>query len=171
MDLKKLRKEQRKREELKIEYRKFAGFHVYRSEDKSLPFEQWERLTKVPQKDKNFADTTAEPGKKYFYLLQHIDVHGNKDEPYEPRGFWTDDTGEKIEHDPQNDVVGYHIYRSTDPDLPLAQWERRNSELLPTTGFEDKGTESGVTYYYYVTAVSAAGLESKPSKIASVVGK
>lgn len=154
-------------------FKKTIGFHVYRSEDKDLSFAFWKRLTLTPVLDNDFADRTIEPGKIYFYKLTDVDMWGIEGKPYEPpRGYFADEKGkEKIDHNPLNDVIGYQVYRSTKRDLPLDQWERRNEELLPTTGFEDKGIETGVTYYYYVTAVSAAGLESPPSEIMSVVGK
>lgn len=70
---------------------------------------------------------------------------------------------------PEADVVGYNIYRSTDPNLPLSAWTKLNSILLTKTTFQDEGVEPGKRYYYYLTAVDAAGNVSPPSQIVSEV--
>ncbi len=66
-------------------------------------------------------------------------------------------------------AVGFNVYLSTDPDLPKERWKKVNDELVPDTKYSIDSTalESGVTYYAFVTAVSAAGAESGPSNIAS----
>jgi hypothetical protein len=68
---------------------------------------------------------------------------------------------------PESDVAGYNIYRSTDPDLPKDQWNKLNPELLPRTTFQDERVESGRRYYYYLTAVDQAGNVSPPSEVVS----
>jgi hypothetical protein len=65
------------------------------------------------------------------------------------------------------DVVGYNIFRATDPNLPKKNWVRLNRELLTKTTFLDENVESGKTYYYYVTAVDQAGNESDLSNVTS----
>lgn len=63
-------------------------------------------------------------------------------------------------------AIGYNIYRSTDPSIPKKQWQKLNETLLPDTRFRDSTQKvPGVTYYYYVTAVNAYGLESDPSAV------
>lgn len=173
MNLKKNKKLKKKYDTFKVEYKQRVAFHVYRSEDKNAPFSEWTRLTDEPVTNNKFSDRTLEPGKFYFYKMTNVDANGVEGKPYDPpKGYYSDEDGTpKPDHNPLNDVVGYNIYRSIDRSLPPDQWERRNPELLPTTGFEDKGIESGVTYYYYVTAVNAAGAESEPSEIISIVGK
>jgi len=58
---------------------------------------------------------------------------------------------------------GYHVYRSTSPDGPF---ERLTAEPIPGAGtssvphsyrYEDDTAEPGVTYYYYVEAISTSG--------------
>ena len=68
---------------------------------------------------------------------------------------------------PEADVAGYNIYRSTDPDLPKAQWNKLNAALLTRTAFQDERVESGKRYYYYLTAVDQAGNVSAPSEVVS----
>jgi hypothetical protein len=70
---------------------------------------------------------------------------------------------------PEADVAGYNIYRSTDPDLPKSQWTKLNSALLTRTTFQDEKVESGKRYYYYLTAVDGAGNVSDTSEVVSEV--
>ncbi|HEY6659796.1 MAG TPA: hypothetical protein VI031_01595 [Pyrinomonadaceae bacterium] len=67
----------------------------------------------------------------------------------------------------ETDIAGYNIYRSTDPDLPKANWTRLNQTLLTRTTYQDDNIEPGKTYYYYVTAVDKAGNVSPPSEVGS----
>ncbi len=68
---------------------------------------------------------------------------------------------------PEVDIAGYNIYRSTDPDLPRDKWIKLNSELLTKTTFQDDKVEPGKQYYYYLTAVDQAGNVSDPSEVVS----
>jgi predicted phage tail protein len=68
---------------------------------------------------------------------------------------------------PEPDVVGYNIYRSTDPDLPKDKWNKLNQALLTRTTFQDERVESGKRYYYYLTAVDQSGNVSPPSEVVS----
>jgi predicted phage tail protein len=68
---------------------------------------------------------------------------------------------------PEPDIAGYNIYRSTDPDLPKDKWNKLNPALLKRTTFQDEKVESGKRYYYYLTAVDEAGNVSPPSEIVS----
>ncbi len=66
----------------------------------------------------------------------------------------------------ENDIAGYIIYRSTDRDIPLEDWNRLNQELLTTNTFRDEQVEGGKTYYYYVVAVDERDNRSKASEVA-----
>ena len=68
---------------------------------------------------------------------------------------------------PERDIAGYNIYRSTDPDLPKGSWTKLNNDLLTRTTFQDERVESGKKYYYYLTAVDMSGNTSAPSEVVS----
>ncbi len=68
---------------------------------------------------------------------------------------------------PELDVAGYNIYRSTDPDVPKDKWTRLNPALLTRTTFQDERVESGRKYYYYLEAVDQVGNVSPPSEVVS----
>lgn len=68
---------------------------------------------------------------------------------------------------PERDVAGYNIYRSTDPAVPKESWLKLNEALLTRTTFQDETVESGKTYFYYLTAVDTAGNTSGPSEVVS----
>jgi predicted phage tail protein len=68
---------------------------------------------------------------------------------------------------PEPDVAGYNIYRTTDPTLPKGSWTKLNSALLTRTTYQDEKVESGRKYYYYLTAVDQAGNVSDPSEVVS----
>jgi fibronectin type 3 domain-containing protein len=62
---------------------------------------------------------------------------------------------------PENDLAGYHIYRSEQQD------ERGRSlqvELLLSPSYRDVSVQPGHRYWYVVTAVDRAGNESAPSE-------
>lgn len=68
---------------------------------------------------------------------------------------------------PEGDIAGYNIYRSTDPDLPPDRWTKLNATLLTKTTFQDEKVESGRRYYYYLVAVDTAGNHSPRSEVVS----
>ncbi len=68
---------------------------------------------------------------------------------------------------PEADIAGYNIYRSTDPDLPKDKWNKLNPGLLTRTTFQDEKVESGKRYFYYLTAVDQVGNLSPLSEVVS----
>ena len=68
---------------------------------------------------------------------------------------------------PEADIAGYNIYRSTDPDLAKDKWNKLNPGLLTRTTFQDERVESGKRYYYYLTAVDQSGNVSAQSEVVS----
>ena len=65
----------------------------------------------------------------------------------------------------ERDVAGYNIYRSIDPEVPKDRWIKLTRQLLQRTTYQDELIESGVLYYYYITAVDEAGNASRPSEV------
>ncbi len=169
MNKKQLRKKKKQlREKLS---RKVIGYHIYRSENESLPFAFWARLTDEPVPEGDFDDPTAAAGKRYFYKLTQVFEDGTESKPITPKTTFTDHSGKQFEQNPLKDFAGYNIYRSADENLPLEKWERRNQELLPTNEFKDEGVKSGEVYFYYVRAVDSEGTESSPGEITRVIRK
>jgi len=68
---------------------------------------------------------------------------------------------------PEPDVAGYTIYRSTDPNLPKDRWTKLTPTLYTRTTFADENVEAAKTYYYYITATDTAGNVSPPSEVVS----
>lgn len=68
---------------------------------------------------------------------------------------------------PERDVAGYNIFRSTDANLPLKDWTKLNDQLLTRTTFQDETVEAGRRYYYYVQAVDTNGNIGPPSEVVS----
>jgi hypothetical protein len=66
----------------------------------------------------------------------------------------------------ETDLVGYLVYRSTDPAAPKP-WTRLNGAPAITTAYGDTGLTNGTSYSYYVTALSQSGDESAPSSVVS----
>lgn len=147
------------------------GYHVYRSVNENLPFVFWERLTDEPIPEGNFNDPTAEIGQRYFYKLTQVDANGNESAPITPKTTFTDHAGNEFQQNPLEDFVGYNMYRSADKNVPLDEWERRNSAPIPTTEYKDEGVQSGEIYFYYVRAVDSKGNESAPGEILRVIRK
>lgn len=67
----------------------------------------------------------------------------------------------------EKDMAGYRVYRSTDRDKPLDEWEILTPELLDITTYLDRDVTSGTTYFYFVRAVDKNGNVSEPSEIVS----
>lgn len=68
---------------------------------------------------------------------------------------------------PEGDIAGYNIYRSTDAALAKELWIKLTRTLLERTTFQDENVEPGKKYYYYITAVDNAGNTSAPSEVVS----
>lgn len=64
------------------------------------------------------------------------------------------------------DVVGYYVYRASAPAGPFT---RINSAPSATTSFTDSSVSAGQTYYYQVTAMNTASVESSPSSAVQAV--
>lgn len=67
---------------------------------------------------------------------------------------------------PEPDIAGYLVYRSTDGSAPKP-WTLLTQALLTRTTFTDANVDPGKTYYYYIVAVDNAGNRSQPSEVDS----
>lgn len=162
------------------------GYNIYRSPSEKEPARQ---LNQSPVTKSEFADENFEFGKKYYYFVRAVSV-GSQAEPVEsaespivsletidkfPPSAPTAITlgvGQNMISiffavNPETDIAGYSIYRSTDENLDKAKWELITPELLKTNTFQDKTVESGKTYFYYITATDKYKNISEPSDVVS----
>lgn len=59
-------------------------------------------------------------------------------------------------------VIGYHVYRSENENLPFAFWARMTDEPIPEGSFNDPAAAVGKRYFYKLTQVYESGKESAP---------
>jgi len=164
------------------------GYNVYRITASQTPAEP-KLLNPDPITSTQFADKNFKFGEKYTYFVRAVSL-GTEGKPveslnsntielspldvYKPAApnltppnaipgrvalFWVPNT--------EPDVVGYDLYRSTDPNVPKAQWLKLTPQLYTKTTFQDENVESGKTYYYYLVAVDSAGNRSDDSQVVS----
>jgi hypothetical protein len=162
------------------------GYNIYRSPSAREP---GKLLNQTPVGATTFADQTFEFTKEYFYFVRAVSV-GSGGEPIEslespvanvkpvdtfapsaPSSITVAATPTTISlffpPNPESDVVGYRIYRSTDPNRTKADWEQLSRDVQKANTFVDNGVESGMTYYYYITATDRFGNVSVPSEVVS----
>jgi predicted phage tail protein len=162
------------------------GFNAYRSGSIKDPAKL---LNKTPISDSEYSDRSFEFGKTYFYFVRTVSL-GTDGQPVEstesniveirptdvfapsaPAAITLAATPTTISIffaiNPETDVAGYRIYRSTDPALPKPEWQLLTKELLKTNTFQDTDIRTGTVYYYYITAVDNAGNVSAPSDVVS----
>ncbi len=162
------------------------GYNIYRFSDKP---ENAKMLNQSPITDTEFADKSFEFNKEYSYFVRTVSL-GKDSQPVEslesntisilPKDTFAPaaPTAITIAAAPnilsiffavnlEKDIAGYRVYRSTDANLPKADWSLLTPEILQTNTFQDKSVESGKTYFYYLVAVDKAGNVSQPSEIVS----
>jgi len=163
------------------------GYNIYRTtnNDDAAP----KILNNNPVTTTEFSDSVFEFGKSYIYFVRAISIGGSGEPiesldsnkisiltkdvfpPSEPIAITIAAAPNSISIffavNPERDVAGYRIYRSTDAGLPKTKWQLLTSEILKANTFQDKAVESGKTYYYYLTAIDTAGNVSRPSTIVS----
>lgn len=162
------------------------GYNIYRSTSEKEPAKL---LNKTPVAAANFEDEFFEFGKDYYYFVRAISV-GTQSEPVESAEsnilkFKAIDTFAPsapaaitlaaspttisifFAVNPEKDVIGYRIYRTTDKDQPKTEWTSLTPELLKTNTFQDTKVESGKTYFYYLTATDKFGNISDLSVVVS----
>jgi fibronectin type 3 domain-containing protein len=146
-------------------------------------------LNKTPVGDAKYTDKFFEFGKQYLYFVRSVSLGANGD-PVEsaesniveikPKDTFAPSAPAAITIaaapgsisiffavNPEKDIAGYKIYRSTDPDLDRSKWELLTPELIKTNTYQDKAVETGTKYYYYITATDTAGNVSELSEVVS----
>jgi hypothetical protein len=166
------------------------GYNVYRSaRSQNEPAQT--PLNSRPVQATSFADQTFAFGEEYVYVVRAVSL-GTGGEPVEslnsnpvearpadvfppapPTGLTLAATPAPLRisvffaANPERDVAGYNVFRSTDADLPKEQWTKLNRNPLDRTTYQDEAVKSGQRYFYYVTAVDQAGNVSRPSEVQS----
>jgi hypothetical protein len=164
------------------------GYNVYRMEEAQNEISETP-LNSAPVSGTQYSDKNFTFGENYRYLVRAVSL-GTEGAQVEslnsnsitisPRDVFPPSAPASISiapapgrlslffpANPEADIAGYNIYRSTDPDLPKDKWNKLNSELLTKTTYQDEKVEPGKRYYYYLTAVDRAGNVSPPSEVVS----
>lgn len=162
------------------------GYNIYRSESEKVPAVLLNKETVI---DSFFADATFAFEKKYFYFVRTVSLGTGGESvesaesniiqvetvdtfaPSAPSSITIAASPTTISlffpANPEPDVVGYKIYRSTDREKPLTEWELMTPDMISVTTYQDSRVASGTTYYYYVTATDKYKNVSEPSSIVS----
>ncbi len=61
----------------------FVGYNMYRSADKDVPLNQWERRNKEPIPTTEYKDEGVQPGEIYYYYIRAVDSNGTESAPGE----------------------------------------------------------------------------------------
>lgn len=162
------------------------GYNIYRIADGD---EAAKIINNTPLTGSNFKDELFEFGRDYQYFVRAISLGGNG-EPVEsadsnvirlnPKDVFAPGSPSAVTIaaapnnlsiffavNPEKDIAGYRIYRSTERDQPLSEWNLLTDVLLTTNTFQDTAVKSGETYFYYLNAVDTVGNVSQPSEIVS----
>ncbi len=162
------------------------GYNIYRANsDLEIP----SLLNPYPITDVSFNDKNFEFEKVYEYFVRTVSL-GNNGEPVESLDSNEIEVNPKDTFAPsppsaltiaaapnnlsiffavnvEKDIVGYKIFRTTNPNQPKSEWMLITKETLLSNTFQDFAVESGKTYYYYLIAIDRAGNVSQPSEVIS----
>ena len=164
------------------------GYNIYRSTSEKEPAKL---VNKAPVESTTYKDEYFEFSKDYFYFVRAVSS-GLQAEPVEsgesnilrfkavdafaptaPEAITVAAAPGTISIfwavNPEKDIAGYTLYRSTDPDLDKAKWQVLTPTVLKTNTFQDSRVESGKRYYYYLTATDNFGNVSPVSEIVSEI--
>lgn len=162
------------------------GYNIYRSTSEKEPAKL---LNKVPVSGKEFSDETFEFNKDYFYFVRAVSP-GTQAEPVEsgesnvlkfkaldnfapaaPVAITLAASPNTISiffaANLERDIAGYKIYRTTDESEDKAKWQLITPDLLKTNTFQDTKVESGMKYFYFITATDTTGNVSERSEVVS----
>ncbi len=158
------------------------GYNVYVSVDGN----ESKIKNSTPITGTEFFDKVFQFGVKYKYFIRTVSLGGGK--PIEsngseiievlPRDIFAPSSPSAVTIaaapnnlsiffavNPERDIAGYNIFRSTNPNQKKSEWTLLTAEPTKTNTFQDTKVESGKTYYYYLTAVDTSGNSSQPSEI------
>lgn len=116
-----------------------------------------------------YADTTADPGVSYYYWVKAVNAAGTSDFGASDSGYRadvpaapsevvaSDGTGSSVQitWTASPGAESYDLWRNTSDDSSTAL--QLNGDPVTDTSYEDATAETGVTYYYWVTATNVAG--------------
>jgi len=165
-----------------------AGYRVYRSE---LPDRGFSLVASLPATTTTFTDTGLRNGKTYYYRLSAIDTDQRESErtpvvavtlqqggggggtglpPSFPTGLDVQALFDRLvlvwTANPEPDLKEYRVYRALDNvNVPTAAQGAAPYAVVPRqmTTFIDSDVNADHLYFYRVTAVNTADLESAPS--------
>ncbi len=165
------------------------GYNIYRSSPGTPARVAQTPLNRTPVTRMEFSDTNFEFGTDYSYVVRSVSLgtEGGQVEslnsnrvtlsptdrfpPSAPSAISIAAAPNRLSlffpANPETDVRGYVIFRTTDPQLPQDQWTRLTRTPVERTTYQDDAITSGTRYYYYIVAVDAAGNVSQPSEVAS----
>lgn len=164
------------------------GYNIYRSESDKSPAKL---LNSAPISDATYEDRFFDFEKTYYYFVRAVSL-GTDAAPLEssesniinikpvdtfppsaPAAVTIAATPTSISlffpANPEKDIAGYKIYRTTDNSLPKDKWDLLTPDLLTANTFLDDKVESGKTYYYYITATDTFKNISEASEVVSEV--
>jgi hypothetical protein len=162
------------------------GYNIYRSESEKSPAKL---LNQSPVSDPAYEDRFFDFEKEYFYFVRAVSLGADaaptessesnivKIKPVDtfapsaPAAITIAATPTSISIffpvNPETDVEGYSVYRSTDANLPKDQWTLMTKELLKANTYQDASVETGKSYFYYVTATDKYKNVSEASEVVS----
>jgi fibronectin type 3 domain-containing protein len=152
-----------------------AGYRVYR--DTGSLFAHPVRLADLPRSAREYRDSSATKGRRYWYEVAAVDSAGNQGSspamavtpadiapPPAPTGFKATLSKTAVELSWQSvtesDLAGYNVYRA---DAPSGVPEKLNREPLNEMKYTDPA--GGATHYYWVRALDTSGNESPRSEV------
>lgn len=163
-----------------------AGYNIYRRSNQT---DNPKRLNASLLQSPDFEDKNFRFGENYEYIVRAVSAGANgiqvesgdsNTAKTAPRDIFPPSAPEGLTiaaapgnlsiffaANPESDVIGYNIFRTTTPDLPGNRWQKLNDAPVSQTSYQDTKVESGRRYYYYVVAVDSAGNVSQPSEIVS----
>lgn len=167
------------------------GYNIYRSAPGTPTDVAQTPLNRTPVARNDFSDANFEFGAEYSYVVRSVSLGAeggqveslnsnrltikptDKFPPSAPSAISIAAAQNRLSlffpANPETDVAGYIIFRSTDPQLPKDQWTRLTRTPITRTTYADDAVQSGTRYYYYIVAVDAAGNASVPSETASEI--